>query len=81
MASQNGFSRNRAPSLDAKNYAFWSIRMRTYIMAFGFDIWQSDVIGYTTPTTPPTYVVKKKLNEHNTKYMNVILCGLSKWQG
>jgi hypothetical protein len=37
-----------------QNYAFWSIRMQTYLMALGFDIWKSVMIGYTTPKTPPT---------------------------
>jgi hypothetical protein len=39
-ASQEGFSTNRAPFFDMTNYAFWSIRMRTYIMAPIFDIWK-----------------------------------------
>jgi hypothetical protein len=49
MASQEGFSTNKAPLFDRTNYAFWSIRMQTYLMALGFDIWKSVVTGYTTP--------------------------------
>ena len=46
-------------------------------MALGFDSWKSIVTGYTTPTTPPTYVTRKKPSENNAKAMNVILCVLS----
>jgi hypothetical protein len=35
------------------------------------------VTGYTTPTTPPTDMIKKKASENDAKAMNAILCGLS----
>jgi len=50
--------------------------MQTYLMALGFDIWKSFATGYTSPKTPPTYVVGKNPSEHNAKAMNAILCGL-----
>jgi hypothetical protein len=46
-------------------------------MALGFDIWQSIMTGYTTPTTPPTYTTEKKASEDDAKSMNSIFCGLS----
>jgi hypothetical protein len=46
MASQEGFSTNMDLLFDGTNYAFWSIRMQTYLVALGFDIWQSLVTGY-----------------------------------
>jgi hypothetical protein len=46
-------------------------------MALGFDIWESIVTGYTTPTTSPIDTVRKKSSENNAKAMNAILCGLS----
>jgi hypothetical protein len=61
MAGQEGFSTNKAPLFDKTNYAFWSIRMQTYLMALGFDIWKSFMTGYTTPTTPPIDVVGRSL--------------------
>jgi hypothetical protein len=61
---------------DRTKYAFWSIRMQTYIMALGFDIWQLVVTGYTTPKTPPTGAIRKNPSENNAKSMNSILCGL-----
>jgi hypothetical protein len=78
MASQEGFFTNKAPLFDGTHYAFWSIKMQTYIMALGFDIWKSVVTEYTTPNNPPTDNDMKKANEHNAKATNAILCGLSK---
>jgi hypothetical protein len=76
MDKQEGFSTNRAPLFDGSNYAFWSIRMRTYLMALGFDIWSAVKNGYTTPTTPPVDAAGKRLSDNNAKAMNAILCGL-----
>lgn len=45
-------------------------------MAFGFDIWKSIVTSYTTLTTQPIDVSRKKLSENNAKAMNTILCDL-----
>jgi hypothetical protein len=77
MACQEGLSTHKASLFDGTNYAFWSIRTQTYLMALGFDIWKSIVIGYIVPTTPPMYVIRKKASDHNEKSMNVILSGLS----
>jgi hypothetical protein len=53
MESTNSY-KNGIPQFDGHKYAFWSIRMRTYIHAHGFQVWQSIVDGYTAPTVPPT---------------------------
>jgi hypothetical protein len=80
MVGQEGFSTNRDLLLfDRTNYAFWSIRMQTYLMALGFDIWKSIMIGYIAPTTPPTNAIGKNPSENNVKSMNSILCGLSEF--
>jgi hypothetical protein len=76
MAYQEGFSTNKALLFDRTNYAFWSIRMPTYLMALGFDSWKSIVTSYTTPQSPPTDMTGKKRSENNAKAMNAILCGL-----
>jgi hypothetical protein len=49
MASQEGFFTNKVPLFDGTNYAFWSVRMWTYLMDLGFDIWKSFVNGYIAP--------------------------------
>jgi hypothetical protein len=51
--------------------------MRTYIHAHGFQVWQSIVDGYTTPTVPPTNEKAVKLGENNSKSTNAILNGIS----
>ena len=58
------------PLFDDTNYAFWSKRMKTYLMALGFDIWKSVEIGYKVPKDPPTYQDGQKPNEQNAKAMN-----------
>jgi hypothetical protein len=73
MESQEGFSTNKASLFDGKNYAFWSIRMKTYLMVIGFNIWQLVMTFYTYPITPSTDVVEKNPSENNAKYMNAIL--------
>jgi hypothetical protein len=57
-------------------YAFWSIRMKTYIQAQGFEIWQSIVDGYTAPTVSPTNDKAMKLDQNNSKATNALLNGL-----
>jgi hypothetical protein len=48
---RNNLYKNGIPQFNGQKYAFWSIRMKTYIQAHGFEIWQSIVDGYTTPTS------------------------------
>ena len=53
MASTNSY-KNGIPHFDGQEYTFWSIRMKTCIQAWGFEICQSIVDGYTVPEVPPT---------------------------
>jgi hypothetical protein len=76
MESTNSY-KNGIPQFDGQKYAFWSIRMRTYIQAQGFQVWQSIVDGYTTPAVPPTNDKAVKLGENNSKATNALLNGLS----
>jgi hypothetical protein len=69
--------KNGIPQFDGQKYAFWSIRMKTYIQAQGFQVWQSIVDGYTAPTVPPTNEKVVKLGENNSKATNALLNGLS----
>jgi hypothetical protein len=50
---RNNLYKNGIPQFNEQKYAFWSIRMKTYIQAHGFEIWKSIVDGYTTPTVSP----------------------------
>jgi hypothetical protein len=39
MSSHEGSSNNGAPLFDGTNFAFWKIRMITYLMSLGVDVW------------------------------------------
>jgi hypothetical protein len=76
MESPNSY-KNGIPQFDGQKYAFWSIRMKTYIQAHGFQVWKSIVDGYTAPTVLPTNDKAVKLGENNSKSINALLNGLS----
>jgi hypothetical protein len=38
MSSHEGNSTKKAPLFNGKNFSFWKVRMRTYIMALGADV-------------------------------------------
>jgi hypothetical protein len=69
--------KNGIPQFNGHKYAFWSIMMKTYIQAQGFEIWQSIVDGYTTPIVLPTNDKAVKLDQNNSKAKNELLNGLS----
>jgi hypothetical protein len=73
----NNLYKNGIPQFDGQKYYFWSIRMKTYIQAQGFQVWQSIVDGYTAPTVPPKNDKVVKLGENNSKSKNALLNGLS----
>jgi hypothetical protein len=74
---RNILNKNGIPQFSGQKYAFWSIRMKTYIQEQGFEIWQSIVDGYTTLTVPPTNGKAVKLGHNNSKSKNELLNGLS----
>jgi hypothetical protein len=51
--------------------------MKTNIQAHGFQVWQSIVDGYTTPTVPPTNDKAVKLGENNSKDKNSLVNGVN----
>jgi hypothetical protein len=69
MDSKDGLPKNIAPLFDGANYASWTIRMHTYLMALGFGISGSVTTGYTNE-------VVKESSEHNAKTLDAILSGL-----
>jgi hypothetical protein len=72
MESTNSY-KNGISHFDAQKYAFWSIRMKTYIRAQGFEIWQSIVDGYIVPVVPPANDKIVKLGKNNSKATNSLL--------
>jgi hypothetical protein len=76
MDQQEGMPSNRASLSKGNDYSFWSIRMKSYLMALGCDVWLSMVNGYTTPTITPSDVVAKKLCNDKSRVSNAIMGGL-----
>jgi hypothetical protein len=74
---RNKLYKNEIPQFNGQKYAFWSIRMKTYIQTHGFKIWQSIVDGYTAPTVLPTNDKVVKLGQNNSKSKNALFNGLS----
>ena len=75
MASLEGCSTNKAPLFTGTNYAFWKIRMRTYIMYLGIEVWATVDFGYA-PKDSDTEKEAKQDFIANAKAMNSLLCGL-----
>jgi len=50
----------------------WSIRKRTFLEAYGYDIWYSVVIGYNA-TKKPKNKNKKELKKNNKISMDFIM--------
>lgn len=76
MDKQENFTKNGAPLFDGTSNAFWSIRMRVFLMDQGFEVWNFVLNGYKTPHTPPIDTNWKNIYESNAKTMNAILSGL-----
>jgi hypothetical protein len=76
MTSHEGTSTSKPPLFDGTNFAFWKIRMRTYLMALGADVWDVVETGYTKPVVLANKDDKLEFN-FNAKGMNDILNGLA----
>jgi hypothetical protein len=75
MSRHEGNSTNKAPLFNGTNLSFWKVRMRTYIMALGEDVWDVVDIGYVKPVVLANKDEKIEFS-FNSKAMNVILTGL-----
>jgi hypothetical protein len=76
MTSHEGTSANKPPLFDGTNFAFWKVRMRTYLMALGVDFWDVVETGYIKPVVLVSKDDKLEFS-FNAKGMNVILNGLA----
>jgi hypothetical protein len=76
MTSREGSSTNKAPLFDGTNFAFWKVRMRTYLMSLGVDVWDVVETGYVKPVVLASKDDKMEFS-FNAKVMNAILNGLS----
>ena len=76
MKSHEGIFANKVPLFDGTNFDFWKVRMRTYIMSLGIDVW--DIVE-TTYVNPVVLASRDDMLEFsfNAKEMNAILSGLA----
>jgi hypothetical protein len=76
MISHEGTSANKPPLFDGTIFSFWKIRMRTYLMALGADVWDVVETGYINHVVIASKDVKLEFS-FNSKGMNAILNGLA----
>jgi hypothetical protein len=76
MSSHEGNSTNKAPLFNGPNFTFWKVRMRTYLMALGADVWDVVETGYIKPGVLASKDDKLEFS-FNAKGMNAILNGLA----
>ena len=75
MSSYEGTSSNKVPLFDGTKISFWKVRMRTYIMSLGIDVWDMVDTGYVKPFVTASRDDKLEFS-FNAKSMNAILSGL-----
>jgi hypothetical protein len=75
MTIHEGTLASKPPLFDGTNFSFWKIRMRTYLMALGVDVWDVVETRYTKPIVLASKDDKLEFS-FNAKGMNVILNGL-----
>ena len=46
---QNMKGSSKVPMFEGNDYAFWSIRMKNYLMSLGPDVWTFVLEGYKVP--------------------------------
>jgi translation elongation factor EF-G len=72
MKIHEGNSTNKAPLFNGTNFGLWKVRMRTYIMDLGEDVWDVLNTGYVNPIVLANKFDKIEFN-FNAKDMNAIL--------
>ena len=77
MASQEGCSKNKAPLFSGTNYAFLEVRMKTYLMSLGIEVWFVVLMGYKEPKETTSDKDAKLNIIANAKAMNALLNRLS----
>ena len=76
MTSYEGTSANKVPLFDGTNFSFWKVRMRTYIMSSGVDVWDVVDTGYVNLVVLSSKDDKLEFR-FNAKALNTILSGLT----
>ena len=72
-------SLNAHPYFDGSNYAFWKVRMRTFLCSIDESVWDAVDIGWTRPEAAKSTWDKATLTTSNAngKALNAIFSGVS----
>ena len=72
-------SLNAPPYFDGSNYAFWKVRMRTFLCSIDESVWDAVDIGWIRPKEAKSIWDKAALatSNANSKALNAIFCGVS----
>jgi hypothetical protein len=76
MTSHEGTSASKPPLFDGTNFTFWKVRLRTYLMALGVDVWDVVETGYINLVVLASKDDKLEFI-FNDKGMNSILNGFA----
>jgi hypothetical protein len=76
MKIHEGTLANKPPLFDGTKFSLWKIRMRTYLIALGDDVWDVVETGYINPVVIASKDGKLEFI-FNAKGMNAILNGLA----
>ena len=77
MDQQSNMS-SKVPLFDGEDYDLWSVRMKSYMISIGLEVWTLVEKGYDVPKVTPTEVDDKKKFWEHAKALNTIQVGLSK---
>lgn len=64
--SQDAYS-SKILIFDGTNYSFRKVRIKSYLMSLGVDVWSSVLVDYDLPNVPPTNANGQKLYGNNAK--------------
>ena len=84
MATQNdstfreGQSTSRPPYFDGNDYPYWKTRMRIYLQALDYELWEIVCDGSFIPRKNALSELDRKNMSLNSKAMNVLFCALDK---
>ena len=69
---------SKIPMFEGDDYAFWSIRMKNYLMSIGPDVWALVLQEYKVPKAIPSEAEDKNKFWEHAKALNTLQAGLSK---
>ena len=76
---ENGHSLVISPHFDGNNYAYWKVRMKTFLKSIDERVWNSIEYRWEKPTTPVSkwQTSQKEAASFNSKAMNAIFNAIS----